>query len=656
MFRGQERRAPGQGRTSTQGAARRRSHPLAVAGRTVAALAVAVLVGTAVGAAPASAADEKKTPTPTELAARTYPGVQLIQVDYAAELTVPLPRLDEPALNRLLVRLRLQLLSGTIDFTKAALLQAMVDELEKNPLAYFKPTSSVDRATGKLTGVGTGWVVTPDGYVVTAAHVVAPDAAELKQQFAATGLAEFNRRAAEDIARSNSGANGFVYTSKEIGQLTKALGVFNAKYLKVGKISKKVSAQLGVAVAGFGKGVKGKPAEIVSVGEPYPGKDVAILKLEGESNMPTVPLGQNTDVKQGEPLFVAGYPAASTFYSGLSKDSEVQPTVTTGPLTAIKSAESGMPVFQTQAPASPGNSGGPVLDAQGDAVGVLVASAVDDKGVALENQEFVIPVSVVREALQQKNITPTSSQVTTTYNRALTEFYAKHYKRSLPLFQQVRNLYGGHPYVDKFIADSQTAIDNGLDETPAPTWVWFLLAGGVLVVLLLVAGLVLLLRRRGRRKAAASSAQPAPQYAFAGAPPPAGAAYPQQGYPAAGYPQQGYGQPQGYPQQPYAQPGQTPQGYPPAGLPAAALRATRRRPAARRLAGARGPAAGLAGAGPAGPGVAAARTAGPGGAAAPGGTAAAGGTGVAASGRPAPGRPADPGRRALTRAGLHDTA
>ena len=565
MLRGQERRATGQGRASTTGTARRRGRPLTAVGRTVAALAVAALVGTAAGAAPANAADAK-TPTPTELAARTYPGVQLIQVDYSAELTVPIPRLDQPALDRLLVRLRLQLLSGTIDFTKAALLQAMVDELEKNPLSYFKPTSSVDRATGKLTGVGTGWVVTPDGYVVTAAHVVAPDAAELKQEFAATGLAEFNRRAAEDIARSNSGANGFVYTNKEIGQLTKALGVFNAKYLKVGKISKKVSAQLGVAVAGFGKGVKGKPAEIVSVGEPYPGKDVAILKLEGESNMPTVPLGQNTDVKQGEPLFVAGYPAASTFYSGLSKDSEVQPTVTTGPLTAIKSAESGMPVFQTQAPASPGNSGGPVLDAQGDAVGVLVASAVDDKGVALENQEFVIPVSVVREALQQKNITPKTSQVTTTYNKALTEFYAKHYKRSLPLFQQVRNLYGGHPYVDKFIADSQTSIDNGLDETPAPTWIWFLLAGGVLVVLLVVAGLVLLLRRRGRRKAAGAAAQPAPQYAFAGAPPPGTAGYPQQGYPQQPYPQQGYPQ-QGYPQQGYPQQGGPQQGGPQQGGP-----------------------------------------------------------------------------------------
>ncbi|WP_158221173.1 serine protease [Kineosporia sp. R_H_3] len=371
------------------------------------------------------------------------------------------------------------------------------------------------------------------------------------------------------------------FTASEIRQLTKAVAVFNAKYLKVGKITKSVSAEIGVAVAGFGKGRKGKPAEVVSVGKPYPGKDVAILKLEGESNFPTLPLGQNTDVQQGESLYVAGYPAASTFLSGLSKDSEVQPTVTTGPLTAIKSAESGMPVFQTQAPASPGNSGGPVLDDQGHVVGVLVASAVDSKGVALENQEFVIPVSVVREALQQKNITPKESQSTATYDEALDEFYDKHYKNAMPLFQRVKNLYGGHPYVDQYIADSQTAIDQGKDETPKPVWIWVLLAGVVLAVVLGIVLLLLLLRRRGRKKAAAPAA--VPQYQFAGAggyPAPDQQGYPQQpGYPQQGYPQQGYPQqpgypgapqqPGGYPQQGYGQPGYPQQGYPQQGYPQA---------------------------------------------------------------------------------------
>ncbi|WP_233149753.1 S1C family serine protease, partial [Kineosporia sp. A_224] len=534
--------------------------------------------------APARAADEAK-PTPTELNARVYPGVQLIQVDFEAQLTVPEPVLDQKAFNRLLDRLTRQILTGTVDYTEKALLQAMVDEIEKEPLTYLKPTKALSRADGKLTGVGTGWVVTPDGYVVTAAHVVSPDAAELRAEFAATGLDEFNTRAAQDLAVSNQ-TNQVKFTASEIRQLTKAVAVFNAKYLKVGKITKSVSAEIGVAVAGFGKGRKGKPAEVVSVGKPYPGKDVAILKLEGESNFPTLPLGQNTDVQQGESLYVAGYPAASTFLSGLSKDSEVQPTVTTGPLTAIKSAESGMPVFQTQAPASPGNSGGPVLDDQGHVVGVLVASAVDNKGVALENQEFVIPVSVVREALQQKNITAKESQSTATYDEALTEFYDKHYKNAMPLFQRVKNLYGGHPYVDQYIADSQTAIDQGKDETPKPVWIWVLLAGVVLAVVLGIVLLLLLLRRRGRKKAAAPAA--APQYQFAGAGgypapeqqgyqqgyPQQPGGYPQQGYPQqpgypgapqqpGGYPQQGYGQ-QGYPQQgyPQQQPGYDQQGYP----------------------------------------------------------------------------------------------
>ncbi|MFN0282765.1 MAG: trypsin-like peptidase domain-containing protein, partial [Kineosporiaceae bacterium] len=479
-------------------------------------LPVALAMAALLPAAPAHATGTAIS-NATERSARIYPGVQLIEVDFEAELSVPIARIDDGAVNQLQDRLLRQLLSGGIDATEGAVVAAIVDAIEKDPLVYFKPTKTLRKTTGNLSGFGTGWVVTPDGYMVTAAHVVTPDADELKAQFAATALDKFAKEDAESFAAS-AAVNNTPFSGKQIGQLTKAADVYNARYLKVGKIDKAVSAQIGVAVAGFGKGRRGTPVEVVEVGEPYPGKDVAVLKLDGETNLPTLPVGKDADVSEGEILYVAGYPAASTFFGGLSKDSEVQPTVTQGPLTAIKSNEAGTPVFQTQAPASPGNSGGPVLDDSGKVVGILVASAVDDKGVALESQEFVVPISVVTQLLREKNVTPATSQVTQTYNEALADFYLKHYKRAMPKFEQVRNLYGGHPYVGKFISDSQAAIDAGRDETPLSVWVW--VAGAALLLVLLggVAGLLLVLRRRGSGRAAAAAPQ-VPQYAFAGAPP-----------------------------------------------------------------------------------------------------------------------------------------
>jgi serine protease Do len=526
--------------------------------RRTAATMMAVALGTAVLALPAgpavAASTENAPANATELAAAAYPGIQLIETDFDATLSVPVAELDNSALKRLQQRLARGIITGAVDATQKGIVDALVEAIAADPLTYFRPSKTLRTTSASLSGFGTGWVVTPDGYIVTAAHVVSPDEAELKQQFAQSGLEEFVKEDAQAFASTT----GTKFTGSQLAKLTDASAAFNAHYLKVGKISKAVSAQLGVAVAGFDKAREGKPVEVISVGEGYPGKDVAVLKIDGQTDLPTLPIGVDTDVQEGETLYVAGYPAASTFFSGLSKDSEVQPSVTQGPLTAKRSNESGTPIFQTQAPASPGNSGGPVLDKQGHVIGILVASAVDDKGVALEGQEFVVPISVITEKLNQSNIKPRTSPITVAYSEALGNYYQKYYKRALPQFQHVKNLYGAHPYVAKYISDTQAAIDAGKDETPTPIWMYVMIGGGVVLVLLL-AVLVAMLVRRCRWPAAGPV--PYPQYAFAGYPGQPGPG--QQG--PGGYPQQqppGYqqGYPQQYPQQ--APPGYQGQPYP----------------------------------------------------------------------------------------------
>ena len=514
-----------------------------------------VLSLVAVPAGTASAAD---APTATELADQVYPGVQLIETDFTATLSIPEPIMNQAALNRLEARLKQQAISGAIDPTEAAVIQAFVDDVSKNPFTYFQPGTTSQTEEDQLSGFGTGWVVTHDGYMVTAAHVVSPDPDEIKKAFSTQALTTFTKDA---IAELEKGEGHF--TADQATALGGALTTWAAKYLTVSNLKSTVSAQLGVAVAGFKKSQKGHPVEVVSTGEPYPGKDVAILKLDGETHLPTLPVGADADVSTGSTLYVAGYPAASTFFASLSKDSQVQPTVTQGPLTAIKSNEKGTPIFQTQAPASPGNSGGPVLDGAGKVVGILVASAVGDQGVALEGQEFAIPISVVTEKLNEKNIKPDISDTTTIYDKALTEYGKRHYKNALPLFQKVRALYPGHPYADDFITKSTAAIDAGKDETPSDTTLWIAIGAGAVAVVVLVVVVVLL--RRRRRKGGTGPGTP-PGWSGQPYPQPG---YPQQGYPTGGYPAGGPGpQPGGYPTPPPGQqPGQQPGGYPPAPQP-----------------------------------------------------------------------------------------
>src|SRR4051794_22087760 len=415
----------------------------------------------------------------TVLAARATPGVQLIQTVYSAHLAVPKPAIDDDAIDNLFAAIETKAENGQISADDNSIANAIVTAIDADPLTYLKPTGEMRTKDAQITGLGTGWVVTPDGYMVTAAHVVNPGQDELKSQFAGGALDEFNKEDAQEIASTNDSLSG-----DQLTKLVEAGAKFNAHYLQISDIKTSVSAQLGVAVAGLGKAQKGQPAEVLDVGEPFPGKDVAILKIDGQNNLPTIPVGDDADVNEGDTLYVTGYPYASTFASGLSDDSTVQPTVTEGPLSAKKANKAGTPIFQTQAPASPGNSGGPVLDAEGKAVGILVAGATDDNGTQIQGQEFVMPISVVKEKLNGKNVHPAQSLSTTAYNEGVAEFYAHHYKKALKSFQQAQSLYPGHPFAGKYISDSQTAVSQGRDTSGGSSPVGLIAGIGGAIVLI----------------------------------------------------------------------------------------------------------------------------------------------------------------------------
>jgi S1-C subfamily serine protease len=500
----------------------------------------------------AAVADEERAPESNELAAGIYPGVQLVGVSFKAKVGVPIPDLNSAQLSVLGERLQRMVASGTIDNTEEAFFDAAFKAIAEDPERYLVATSQIRSTTEELGGFGTGFVVTPDGYIVTAAHVVAPDEDDLLRAFAESALETFVEQDAQEVqAYIGSGSDDL--TPKQAEYLTKAMAGFYVNHMSLqSEVTKSVTLQVGTAVAGVAKVHESKPVEVIDVGESYPGKDVAILKMDGQTHLPTLPMGTNDDVHEGDTLYVAGYPMASTFMSGLSDSSTITPTVTEGPLTAKKSNTAGTPIFQTQAPASPGNSGGPVVNGQGDVIGILVAGATDQSGADVEGQQFVIPASVISEKLKQNNVTPETSDTTELYNEALTAYFKKYYKRALPLFQQVKNLYPGHPFVDEYITKSQSAIQAGEDETPISLLVWALIGGGVAFVLLLAIGILVLILRKRQKPGVPGPAGFAPM--GPGQPPgvPGYGQQPQYGPP--GY-DQAYMQDPGYPGQagPYPQ-------------------------------------------------------------------------------------------------------
>jgi S1-C subfamily serine protease len=142
-----------------------------------------------------------------------------------------------------------------------------------------------------------------------------------------------------------------------------------------------------VTIAGHGTHV----ATLVGTDPPA---DVAVLRVSGLSNLPTVHFGNSSSIAVGDPVVAIGNAL------GLGGS----PTVTQGIISAAgrtitaadetgSNEETLHGLLQTDAPIAPGNSGGPLVDAAGQVIGMDTAAASSGTGGA--SLGFAIPANTV---------------------------------------------------------------------------------------------------------------------------------------------------------------------------------------------------------------------------------------------------------------------
>ena len=113
--------------------------------------------------------------------------------------------------------------------------------------------------------------------------------------------------------------------------------------------------------------------------------DLALLKIDGASGLTTVELGDSNSLQVGDDVVAVGN--ALNLRGG--------PTVTRGIVSALgRSLEgSGLTgLIQTDASISSGNSGGPLVNAAGQVIGINTAVATGGNGSSAENIGFAIPL------------------------------------------------------------------------------------------------------------------------------------------------------------------------------------------------------------------------------------------------------------------------
>jgi len=115
-------------------------------------------------------------------------------------------------------------------------------------------------------------------------------------------------------------------------------------------------------------------------------RDLAIIQIPG-FGLPSATLGDSRDVQQGEPVLLVGTAGG------------LQGSVTSGIVSAIRDVPDGFKVIQTDAAANPGNSGGPLLNASAQVIGIL-----GFKLRGAEGQNFAIPINYARGLLETADL------------------------------------------------------------------------------------------------------------------------------------------------------------------------------------------------------------------------------------------------------------
>jgi S1-C subfamily serine protease len=249
---------------------------------------------------------------------------------------------------------------------------------------------------GAGLAVGIGAAVDDEGGTTTVVREVSPASVSRQVDFAAAGgmsIREIYAQAAPGVVQITATSAG---TKDPFGfdQQARALGS-GFVIDKAGHIITNYHVVQGAqeVSVNFSSGRDRVPARIVGVD---PSTDIAVLEVDMAPDALTpIPLGDSDGVQVGDPVVAIGNPF------GLDR------TATAGIVSAVQrqiTAPNGFPidhVIQTDAAINHGNSGGPLLDASGQVIGVnsqITSGGLVDGNVGIG---FAVPINTAKEVAAQ---------------------------------------------------------------------------------------------------------------------------------------------------------------------------------------------------------------------------------------------------------------
>ena len=328
---------------------------------------------------------------------------------------------------------------------------------------------------------GSGFIVHPDGTIVTSAHVVEPTRNEdtlhrdlLRNGAIAALVKHFPVEELRTMHRDER-LERYITQLAAAGRLEK-IAVVNEVELSNGEKL---------------------PFRILQYSPPLAehGADIAVLQID-RRNVPVLPLGDSDTVRIGDAIWAVGYPAVASstdevIGGWLSRDSDLEATVNPGQITALKNDRTNKPVLQTNVAIYKGNSGGPAVNQNGDVVGISTWGHTDAEAI-----KFLVPINLAKEMLGAAKIAPNADgEFNRFYRAALDEAYDGRWVDAQRDLDRAAKLFPNSPDLIRFRRDIDRALRN------LPLWRVHPYASAAAVGLTAIAGVVVvgfLLMRRPR--------------------------------------------------------------------------------------------------------------------------------------------------------------
>lgn len=412
--------------------------------------------------------------------AANSPGVVMVQTVFSATVYVNKVQMNERKFEQLVDSVKRLDTSGSM-FSAEEKLDIVVKALYNNPFRFFSRTAEYFRQQHRILSSGTGFFITGDGYLVTNCHIIDRDSAYIRRKFILSTYQEVTDANINSLQSSWA----MTLTDEQRSLLYNAYSIIYSQVssMIIFDLKREIYVQLRVDKAGPQFSTKRMPATVVIKGRPMPGKDVAILKIDNVSQLPTLPVSLDSIPNIGEQVFVYGYPEPVTSNAFLAKETGIEPTLTAGVVSAIKKSIGGWPVVQMDAAITHGSSGSPVCNNKGQVVGLATFGSLEQRtGILATGFNFAIPVSVVRNYFDSVNVAPKMSLSSTAYNSGLDFFYQGYYYKALKKFESVKKLNENFPDINYYVMLCNSKISAGEDRESSTQQVIFRIIALVLIL------------------------------------------------------------------------------------------------------------------------------------------------------------------------------